>query len=48
MMTLDYKLEDLRDEGQEEEWPGSVNKEEGHLSYLLAQWYCARRKMTMT
>lgn len=48
MMTLDYKLEDLRDEEQEEEWPGNVNKEEGHLPYLRAQWYCVGRKMTMT
>lgn len=46
MMTLDYKLEDLRDEGQEEEWPGNVNKE-GHLPYLWAQWYFVGRKMTM-
>lgn len=37
MVALLFRLEDLRDEGQEKEWPGSIDKEGGHLPYLQAQ-----------
>lgn len=39
MVTLVLRLEDLRDEGQEKECPGSIDKEGGHPPYLQAQWY---------
>lgn len=40
-MAFSSKMGHLRAEGQEGEWPGSVNKEEGGpLPYLQAWWYC--------
>lgn len=40
MMASNFKLEHLRAKGQEGEWPGSVNKEGGHLPYFQALCVC--------
>lgn len=49
VVAFDSKLGHLRAEGQEEERPGSVDKEEGgHLSYFQAQRYWGGRGMAMT